>query len=159
MLLWRKTTWLALLPITAEANSLSLLCTCACFFLFWFLSNSIIDSGSLIGYIWLLKQLTAKKRLCLGAVQVWCNQLKEMGQIITLEGGRGHLLFICPGGFACATRGGISNKCWPLLLFFLLLSLLCLLLLTHFGESPVCENLFPPIFWYNKKIYAKRKKN
>ena len=26
---------------------------------------------------------------------------------------------------------------------------LSLLLLTHFGESPVCENLFPPIFWHN----------
>ena len=25
----------------------------------------------------------------------------------------------------------------------------CLLLLTHFGESPVCENLFPPTFWHN----------
>ena len=25
----------------------------------------------------------------------------------------------------------------------------CLLLLTHFGESPVCENLVPPIFWHN----------
>ena len=24
-----------------------------------------------------------------------------------------------------------------------------LLLVTHFGESPVCENLFPPIFWHN----------
>ena len=24
-----------------------------------------------------------------------------------------------------------------------------LLLLTHFGETPVCENLFPPIFWHN----------
>ena len=31
-----------------------------------------------------------------------------------------------------------------------------LLLLTHFGESPVCENSFPPIFWLEdicKKIY------
>ena len=38
--------------------------------------------------------------------------------------------------------------------FFLLLSfsfffLLRLLLFTHFGESPVRENLFPPIFWHN----------
>ena len=24
-----------------------------------------------------------------------------------------------------------------------------LLLFTHFGESPVRENLFPPIFWHN----------
>ena len=24
-----------------------------------------------------------------------------------------------------------------------------LLLLTHFGETLVCENLFPPIFWHN----------
>ena len=37
--------------------------------------------------------------------------------------------------------------------FFLLLRLL---LFTHFGESPVRENLFPPIFWHNSKIYAKK---
>ena len=40
----------------------------------------------------------------------------------------------------------------PLLLPTFALSLffsLCLLLLTHFGETPVCENLFPPIFWHN----------
>ena len=33
--------------------------------------------------------------------------------------------------------------------FFFLLLLLRLLLFTHFGESPVRENLFPPIFWHN----------
>ena len=36
--------------------------------------------------------------------------------------------------------------------FFLLLFsffFLRLLLFTHFGESPVRENLFPPIFWHN----------
>ena len=53
--------------------------------------------------------------------------------------------------------GGLRAPCiaWPLLLpsfslffSFFFLSLL-LLLLTHFGESPVCENLFPPIFWHN----------
>ena len=33
---------------------------------------------------------------------------------------------------------------------------LCILLLTHFGESPVCENLFPTILWHNQKIYAKK---
>ena len=32
---------------------------------------------------------------------------------------------------------------------FSLFLFLRLLLLTHFGESPVCENLFPPIFWHN----------
>ena len=35
--------------------------------------------------------------------------------------------------------------------FFLSLHLL---LLTHFGETPEAENLFPPIFWHNWKIYA-----
>ena len=34
----------------------------------------------------------------------------------------------------------------PWSIFFLHLRLL---LLTHYGESPVCENLFPPIFWHN----------
>ena len=31
----------------------------------------------------------------------------------------------------------------------LIFLLLRLLLFTHFWESPVRENLFPPIFWYN----------
>ena len=39
--------------------------------------------------------------------------------------------------------------------FFFFLFLLRLLLFTHFGESPVRENLFPPVFWHNTKIYAK----
>ena len=37
-----------------------------------------------------------------------------------------------PGGFACATRGGVAMRSWPL-----------------FQESPVFENLFPPIFGHN----------
>ena len=54
--------------------------------------------------------------------------------------------------------GGLRVPCvaWPLLspLFGPLFSLsfffsLRLLLFTHFGESPVCENLFPQIFWHN----------
>ena len=54
---------------------------------------------------------------------------------------------------------------WPLFSPTFALSLfLRLLLLTHFGGSPVCENLFPPLFWHNWKIYEKktfffRKKN
>ena len=28
---------------------------------------------------------------------------------------------------------------------------------THFGESPMCEIIFHPIFWHNQKIYAKKK--
>ena len=53
---------------------------------------------------------------------------------------------IGPGGFACATRGGVAMRSWPLLLptFSLSLFFLRLLLLTHFGKTPVCENLFPP---------------
>ena len=62
--------------------------------------------------------------------------------------------------------GGLRAPCvaWPLLLpsfslsFFLSFSPLRLLLLTHFGESPVCENLLPPIFWPNKKEYLKKEK-
>ena len=62
---------------------------------------------------------------------------------------------IGPGGFACATQGGVAMCSWPLFLpTFCLSSLsifffLCLLLLTHFTETPEAENLFPPIFWYN----------
>ena len=36
-------------------------------------------------------------------------------------------------------------------------SLLCALLFTHFGETSMRENLFPPIFWHKQKIYAKKK--
>ena len=56
---------------------------------------------------------------------------------------------IGPDGFGRATRGGVAMRSWPLLLptfdlssFFLSLRHL---LLTHFGKTPVCENLFPPI--------------
>ena len=51
-------------------------------------------------------------------------------------------------------------KAYMFLLFlfsFFLLLFLRLLLFTQFGESPVRENLFPPIFWHNQKIYAKKK--
>ena len=40
--------------------------------------------------------------------------------------------------------------------FFLSFFFLRLLLLTHFGESPMCEIIFHPIFWHNQKIYAKK---
>ena len=32
-----------------------------------------------------------------------------------------------------------------------------ILLLTHFGESPEDEHLFPPIFWHNEMIFATKK--
>ena len=65
-----------------------------------------------------------------------------------------------PGVLACATHGGGRSEaghCFHLLfssfffffLLFLLFLFLRLLLFTHFGESPVRENLFPPIFWHN----------
>ena len=60
---------------------------------------------------------------------------------------------------ACVRHACLCAPCvaWPLLLpmFALLLFLFWpRRLLTHFGESPVCENLFPPIFWHNQKLYA-----
>ena len=49
-----------------------------------------------------------------------------------------------------------TKRSWPLFsptffffFFFFLFLFLRLLLFTHFGESPVRENLFPPIFWHN----------
>ena len=43
-----------------------------------------------------------------------------------------------------------AMRSWPFLLPSFSLSLfLRLLLLTNFRESPVCEDLFPPIFWHN----------
>ena len=103
-----------------------------------------------------------------------CNWSRQLA-CATCGGGRSeaghcfHLLFFLfwPRRLACAMHslaivitivrsfgpGGLRAPCvaWPLLLpsFSLSLSLLRLLLLTHFGESPVCENLFPPIFWHN----------
>ena len=59
-----------------------------------------------------------------------------------------------PGGLrapcvlACAMRS-LANVFTIVQSLFLSLSLLHLLLLTHFGESPVTENLFPTIFWHN----------
>ena len=77
------------------------------------------------------------------------------------------VIFVGPGVLACATRGSGRSEaghCFHLLFFFffsfffflLFLFLLRLLLFTHSGESPVRENLFPPIFWHNKKIYEKK---
>ena len=81
-----------------------------------------------------------------------CNWSRQLA-CATCGGGRSeaghcfHLLFFFFG------PGGLRAPCiaWPLLLpsVSLSLSLLRLLLLTHFGESTVCENLFPPIFWHN----------
>ena len=61
-------------------------------------------------------------------------------------------LIIGPGVLACATHGGGQSEaghCFHL--FFV--CFLRLLLFTHFGESPVKENLFPPIGWPNQKKY------
>ena len=66
-------------------------------------------------------------------------------------------LAIGPGGFTCATRGGVAMRSWPLAIVITSLLLFRLLLLTHFGEYPMRENLFPPIFWHKQKIYAKKK--
>ena len=41
--------------------------------------------------------------------------------------------------------------------FFFFLLFLRLLLFTHFKETPMTENLFPPIFWHNQKEYLKKK--
>ena len=54
---------------------------------------------------------------------------------------------------ACVRHACLRAPCvaWPLLLpsfsLFFLFSLLRLLLFTHFRESPLCKNLFSPIFW------------
>ena len=56
---------------------------------------------------------------------------------------------------ACVRHACLRAPCvaWPLLLPLFSLSLLFfflrLLLLTHFGETPVCEIISTPIFWHN----------
>ena len=46
-----------------------------------------------------------------------------------------------------------AMRSWPMLFptfsLFFSFFLFRLLLLTHFGETPEAENLFPPIFWHN----------
>ena len=66
-----------------------------------------------------------------------------------------HLL-IGPGGLraqcvrnACAMRAQCVRHAIVRSSSFFFSFFLRFLLLTHFGESPVCENLFPPIFWNN----------
>ena len=69
-----------------------------------------------------------------------------------------HLLFsFGPGGLRAppvvADRSE-AGHCFHLLFFFFFFFLfLRILLFTHFGETPVAEILFPPIFWHNKKEY------
>ena len=61
-------------------------------------------------------------------------------------------LIFGPGGFVCATRGDVAMPSWPLLLptFALSLSLFSpSFAFDPLGETPVAENLFPPIFWHN----------
>ena len=58
-----------------------------------------------------------------------------------------HLLAQAACVLACAMRSlAIVITIVQSLSFFFSLRLL---ILTHFGESPMCENLFPPIFWHN----------
>ena len=58
---------------------------------------------------------------------------------------------------ACAMRACVRHAwlghCYHHRSVFLSFALssffLCFLLLTHFGESPMCEIISPPIFWHN----------
>ena len=67
---------------------------------------------------------------------------------------------IGPGGLrapcvlACAMRS-LAIVITIVSLFFLFFFLLRLLLLTHFKETPMCENLCPPIFWYRRYMQQK----
>ena len=57
---------------------------------------------------------------------------------------------------ACVRHACLRAPCvaWPLLTpTFALFLFLCLLLLTHIGESPVYENLFPLIFWRKNILF------
>ena len=89
-------------------------------------------------------------------------QSQPHGQVQGKAHGQAHGLVTDKSGFlaqaACVRHVCLRAPCiaWSLLLPSFRLSFplsflfsLCLLLLTHFRESPVCENLFPPIFWHN----------
>ena len=55
----------------------------------------------------------------------------------------GQLCYNWPRRLACAMRS------LAIVITIVQSFSLRLLLLTHFGESPVCENLFSPIFWHD----------
>ena len=84
---------------------------------------------------------------------LWGASLDSWGPHASLDTNLANMWhIISPGVLACATRGGGRSEaghCFHLLFFFSFFFLLRLLLFTHFGESPVRENLFPPIFWHN----------
>ena len=54
---------------------------------------------------------------------------------------------IGPGGFACATRGGIAMRSWPLLLPTFALSSSMSIAFDPLRETPEAEILFRPIYF------------
>ena len=99
--------------------------------------------------------------LVYGYCLIFSNKLlmsyqKYLYNIIHCQGG---LAENWPRRLACAMRACVRHAClrapcvaWPLFsptFAPLSFSLLRLLLLTHFGESPMCEIIFHPIFWHN----------
>ena len=112
----------------------------------WFILNFLLVLSESINFMWL-------KPTCFINMQcVWHLMciLKLCGQFIYRAKSS---FYFGPGMLECATRGGGRSEaghCFHILFsFFFFLLLLRLLLFTHFGESPVRENLFPPIFWHN----------
>ena len=64
---------------------------------------------------------------------------------------------IDPGGLrACVRHAQLGHGYYHRSVFLSSFFFLRLLLLTHFGETPVCEIIVAPIFWHNQKIYAKK---
>ena len=59
---------------------------------------------------------------------------------------KGHFRAIFRDGQRSVAEPGPTPSPWSISFFFFF-SLLRLFLLTHFGEFPLCENLFPRIFW------------
>ena len=72
---------------------------------------------------------------------------------------RTHLVLLMPilAQAACVRHAQLGHCYYHRSLFlFLFFFFFLRLVLTHFGESPVCENLFPPIIQHNQKICAKK---
>ena len=59
--------------------------------------------------------------------------------------------FLAQAALRSPPEVAFAMRSWPLLLPTFCLLLLHLLLLTHIGETPEAENLFPPIFYRAKQ--------
>ena len=84
--------------------------------------------------------------------------IRHAGGVPVLGGGTSFFYF-GPSVLVCATCGGGRSEAGHCFHLFSFLFFLRLLIFTHFGETPVTENLFPSIFWHNYRVSHKTRSN